>query len=137
MLTQLQEPGRWINYPAETARLYRRGGKGSSSYPLPGDELLMTLSAGQVDGQWTLLEHLGDGSVRSVSVYAAGQLGDIWVGGSRGKWSSSWGTDYGHGPLVGEPGHLYITFDPRRFDKTGAVLDSAGIIADLCGLGPV
>jgi RHS repeat-associated protein len=135
MLTKLQEPGRLINYPTAMARLYDRAGEGSSGYALPGDELLMTISAGQVNGQWTLLEHLDDGSTRPVSVYDVGKAGDIWIGSDGRSWTRPGGVDYGHGLLGGESGHLYVTFDPRRFDKTGAALDAAGIASDLCGLG--
>ena len=116
------------------ARLYGGAGKRSSSYPLAGDELLMTVSAGKVNGQWTLLEHLGDGSTRSVSVFEAGQLGDIWVGGAGGKWSRPWGSpSYGHGFMAGGPGTTIYTLAPDKFDKWGAGLDVVGIAGDASG----
>jgi hypothetical protein len=125
MLTKLKEPGRFFNYPVEMARLYGGAGKRwSSMYAIPGDQRLMTVSAGKIDGQWTLLQHLDDGSTRPVSVFEVGQRGDIWIGGDGQNWGGQ------HGYMTGEPGTHIYTLAPDEFDRWGARLDIIGIVGD-------
>ena len=78
---------------------------------------------------------MSDGKTQAVSVFGVGIVGDRWVGiGSNGRhWCQSGCVDYGHGSLSGMPGHYTVSLAPDRFDETGAVLDSVGLLADLVG----
>jgi hypothetical protein len=57
----------------------------------------MTVSAGQMNGQWTLLEHLDYSSTRPVSVYDVGRDGDVWVSADGRSWMrpGAWTMDTG------------------------------------------
>lgn len=128
----------FVTGPAEMVRLYesaraRPYGRFDQGYPLGNDELMMTLSAAMIDGQLTLVEHFDDGATSPISVFEAGQIGDVWTAYNDQRESSPFDNevDYGHGFLSGVSGDIIITFDPNRFDSLGAWLDGGGIIAGL------
>jgi hypothetical protein len=119
------------------ARVYessgaRPWGRFDNGYPNAGDTRVLTLSAAEINGQVTLLEHFGGGETQRISAYKAGLIGDVWVGGAGDKWTRRGTVDYGHGFLTGNSGSLMITAN-ENFDSFGAACDSIGLISDSLG----